>query len=92
MPIFFARVGLRPNGGLRGRDAVLGHPVAHADRPAVGQLADRRGYVIYVMAQSVPHEMYRAWAEIMKDGAKPEVAVDKAFKRIEEIFAKYKKA
>jgi hypothetical protein len=36
------------------------------------QLADRRGYVIYVMAQSVPHEMYRAWAEIMKDGRRVE--------------------
>ena len=30
--------------------------------------------------------------EVAKDGAKPEVAVDKAFKRIEEIFSKYKKA
>jgi transposase len=36
------------------------------------QLADRRGYVIYVMAQSVPHGMYRAWAEIMKDGRRVE--------------------
>jgi multiple sugar transport system substrate-binding protein len=30
--------------------------------------------------------------EVAKDGAKPEAAVAKAFKRIEEIFAKYKKA
>jgi len=36
------------------------------------QLADRRGYVIYVMAQSVPNQMYRAWAEIMKDGKRVE--------------------
>jgi multiple sugar transport system substrate-binding protein len=30
--------------------------------------------------------------EVAKDGAKPEAAVEKAFKRIEEIFAKYKMA
>jgi hypothetical protein len=36
------------------------------------ELTDRRGYVIYVMAQSVPNEMYRAWAEIMKDGKRVE--------------------
>ncbi len=30
--------------------------------------------------------------DVAKDGVKPEVAVDKAFKRIEEIFAKYKPA
>jgi hypothetical protein len=27
--------------------------------------------------------------DVAKDGMKPEAAVDKAFKRIEEIFAKY---
>ncbi|CAG4887514.1 transposase [Paraburkholderia gardini] len=36
------------------------------------QFADRRGYGIYVMAQSVPGEKYRAWAEIMKDGKRVE--------------------
>src|SRR5215813_420866 len=30
-----------------------------------------------------------AWAEIMKDGATPQAAAEKAFKRVEEIFAKY---
>jgi multiple sugar transport system substrate-binding protein len=30
-----------------------------------------------------------AWAEIMKDGVAPQEAADKAFKRVEEIFAKY---
>jgi len=29
---------------------------------------------------------------VAKDGVKPEVAVDKAFKRIDEIFAKYQTA
>jgi multiple sugar transport system substrate-binding protein len=35
------------------------------------------------------HVWQVAWADIMKDGAKPQDAADKAFKRIEEIFAKY---
>jgi multiple sugar transport system substrate-binding protein len=35
------------------------------------------------------HVWQTAWAEIMKDGAAPEAAAEKAFKRIEEIFAKY---
>jgi hypothetical protein len=35
------------------------------------------------------HVFPNAWAEIVKDGVKPEVAAEKAFKRIQEIFAKY---
>ena len=35
------------------------------------------------------HVWQTAWAEIMKDGAAPQAAADKAIKRIEEIFAKY---
>jgi multiple sugar transport system substrate-binding protein len=35
------------------------------------------------------HVWMAGWAEIMKDGVKPEAAAEKAFKRIEEIFAKY---
>jgi multiple sugar transport system substrate-binding protein len=35
------------------------------------------------------HVWQTAWAEIMKDGAAPQEAADKAFKRVEEIFAKY---
>ena len=35
------------------------------------------------------HVWATAWAEIMKDGAAPQAAAEKAFKRIEEIFAKY---
>jgi multiple sugar transport system substrate-binding protein len=35
------------------------------------------------------HVWQTAWAEIMKDGAAPQAAAEKAFKRIEEIFAKY---
>ncbi|MEW6341362.1 MAG: transposase [Pseudomonadota bacterium] len=36
------------------------------------QIADRRGYVIYVAAERVPNSMYRAWAEIEKDGRRVE--------------------
>jgi multiple sugar transport system substrate-binding protein len=35
------------------------------------------------------HVWQAAWAEIMRDGATPQAAADKAFKRVEEIFAKY---
>jgi multiple sugar transport system substrate-binding protein len=35
------------------------------------------------------HVWQEAWAQIMKDGAAPEAAAQKAFKRVEEIFAKY---
>jgi len=35
------------------------------------------------------HVFPNAWAEIVKDGATPQAAAEKAFKRVEEIFAKY---
>jgi multiple sugar transport system substrate-binding protein len=35
------------------------------------------------------HVWQTAWAEIMKDGVPPQAAAEKAFKRVEEIFAKY---
>jgi multiple sugar transport system substrate-binding protein len=35
------------------------------------------------------HVWQIAWAEIMKDGATPQAAAEKAFKRVEEIFEKY---
>src|SRR5438477_4520768 len=36
------------------------------------------------------HVFPTGWAEVATSGAKPEAALDKAFKRVEEIFAKYK--
>jgi multiple sugar transport system substrate-binding protein len=42
----------------------------------------------YASVQS-EHVWQTAWAEIMKGGATPQAAADKAFKRITEIFAKY---
>jgi multiple sugar transport system substrate-binding protein len=35
------------------------------------------------------HVWQTAWAEIMKDGAAPQAAAEKAFRRVEEIFSKY---
>jgi multiple sugar transport system substrate-binding protein len=35
------------------------------------------------------HIWQMAWAEIMKDGVAPQAAAEKAFKQVEEIFAKY---
>jgi multiple sugar transport system substrate-binding protein len=35
------------------------------------------------------HIFQEAWFDITREGSKPEAAVDKAFKRCEEIFAKY---
>ncbi len=35
------------------------------------------------------HVWQKAWAEIIKDGTAPDAAAQKAFKRVEEIFAKY---
>ncbi len=36
------------------------------------QVADGFGYVIYVAAEQVPNDSFRAWAEIMKDGKRVE--------------------
>jgi transposase len=40
--------------------------------PGGAQFDDARGFIIYVMAESVPSGCYRAWAEIMKDGRRIE--------------------
>jgi transposase len=40
--------------------------------PRGTQVAGQQGYVIYVAAEQVPNAMFRAWAEIMKDGRRVE--------------------
>lgn len=47
-------------------------PLSMSLAPRGTEIADRRGYVIYVAAEQVPNAMYRAWAEIMKDGKRVE--------------------
>lgn len=40
--------------------------------PGGAQFDDERGYVIYVVAEQVASSMYRAWAEILRDGRRIE--------------------
>ncbi|MGF6880348.1 transposase [Paraburkholderia sp. MM5477-R1] len=47
-------------------------PLSMSLAPRGTDIADRRGYLIYVAAEQVPNAMYRAWAEIMKDGKRVE--------------------
>jgi transposase len=47
-------------------------PLSMSLAPRGTEIIDRRGYVIYVAAEQVPNAMYRAWAEIMKDGKRVE--------------------
>lgn len=47
-------------------------PLSTALAPRGRQVAERHGYLIYVAAERVPNAMYRAWAEIMKDGKRVE--------------------
>ena len=52
-------------------------------------------YYVYNVAMAevrTQHVLSNAMIDVAKDGAKPEAAIDKAFKRIEEIVAKYKTA
>jgi multiple sugar transport system substrate-binding protein len=43
---------------------------------------------VYAQVQN-EHVFPNGWAEIAKDGVAPQAAAEKAFKRVEEIFAKY---
>ncbi|MFM0716207.1 transposase [Paraburkholderia strydomiana] len=47
-------------------------PLSLSLAPRGMQIAGPHGYLIYVVAEPVPNEMYRAWAEIMKDGKRVE--------------------
>ncbi len=47
-------------------------PLSMSLAPRGTQVAERHGYLIYIAAEQVPNAMYRAWAEIMKDGKRVE--------------------
>jgi transposase len=47
-------------------------PLSMSLAPRGAQIADPHGYMIYVVAEQVPNAMYRAWAEIMKNGKRVE--------------------
>lgn len=61
-------------------DAMNAPAVADQPRPSLSmslaprgmQVADSRGYLIYVVAEEVPGAMYRGWAEIVRDGKRVE--------------------
>jgi transposase len=59
-------------GVTRHRDHPRSPPPMNLAAPRGTQVVDRRGYVIYVAAERVPNAMYRAWAEIEKDGRRVE--------------------
>ena len=86
------------DGSISTEVAIIGKKQDYDDIVTCGLADDNDGKPVPSWAFSVcgliahvqnEHVWQTAWAEIMKDGAKPEVAADKAFKRIEEIFAKY---
>jgi transposase len=47
-------------------------PLSLSLAPRGMQIDGPHGYLIYVVAEQVPNAMYRAWAEIMKDGRRVE--------------------
>ncbi|CAM2193054.1 Insertion element IS402-like domain-containing protein [Paraburkholderia kururiensis] len=62
----------RPLQTSDGQEVVTRDPM-WSSLPVQGeQLVDRRGYVIYAMAQPIPNRLYRAAAEIMRDGRRVE--------------------
>ena len=66
------------------------HRVAYTTQAVLGQAVPTfwTSNPAYAHVQN-EHVWALAWAEIMKDGAAPQPASEKAFKRVEEIFAKY---
>ncbi|PQV50781.1 transposase [Paraburkholderia sp. BL21I4N1] len=50
----------------------LRSPLSMSLAPRGTLIDDPRGYTIFVAAEPVPNVMYRAWAEIMKDGRRVE--------------------
>lgn len=48
------------------------NPLSMSFAPRGTQIDDARGYAIFIAAEQVPNAMYRAWAEILKDGKRVE--------------------
>ena len=66
------------------------HRVAYVNQALLGPTVPR--FFVYNPAYAQvqnEHVWQTGWAEIMKDGATPQAAAEKAFKRVEEIFAKH---
>jgi hypothetical protein len=83
----------RSNAGNHERRLVLirpGHHAAHTRQGLLGPTAPTfwTSNPAYAQVQN-EHVWQTAWAEIMKDGATPQAAAEKAFKRVGEVFSKY---
>jgi len=67
-----------PHRGAYTTQALLGPtvPTFWTSNPAYAQVQNEHVWAV-------------AWAEIMTSGVAPQAAAEKAFKRVEEIFAKY---
>jgi multiple sugar transport system substrate-binding protein len=66
------------------------HRVAYVNQALLGPIVGQFWAFNPAFAQvQNEHVFPTAWAEIAKDGATPQAAAEKAFKRVEEIFAKY---
>ena len=66
------------------------HRVAYVKQALLGPTAPQFWVYNPAFAQvQNEHVFPTGWAEIAKDGVAPQAAAEKAFKRVEEIFAKY---
>ena len=66
------------------------HRVAYVNQALLGPTTPQFWVYNPAFAQvQNEHVFPTGWAEIAKDGVAPQAAAEKAFKRVEEIFAKY---
>jgi multiple sugar transport system substrate-binding protein len=71
-------------------DPVDPHRVAYVKQAVLGPTVPQFWVYNPAFAQvQNEHVFPNGWAEIVKDGVAPQAAAEKAFKRVEEIFAKY---
>jgi multiple sugar transport system substrate-binding protein len=71
-------------------DPVDPHRVAYVNQALLGPTVPQLWVYNPAFAQvQNEHVFPTGWAEIAKDGVAPQAAAEKAFKRVEEIFAKY---
>ena len=66
------------------------HRVAYVQQAVLGPTTPQYWAfnLAYAQVQN-EHVFPNGWIDIMKDGMTPQAAAEKAFKRVEEIFAKY---
>jgi Aldo/keto reductase family len=65
------------------------HRVAYTKQGLSARPRRTSGYSTRPTPASRTHVWPMAWADVINDGVTPQAAVEKALKRVEEIFAKY---